>query len=107
MWFLIPPHPLTNFETQKDYKNEPRFNGAFSRNSLPKKIKNGAYVISLDELADVGTHWIALFCKRNEIVCFDNFGVEHIPEKIKKIIGNKKIKTNIFWVQANDSVMCG
>ena len=47
------------------------------------------------------------FCKRNEIVCFDNFGVEHIPEKIKKIIGNKKIKTNIFRVQGNDSVMCG
>ena len=38
MGFLIPPHPLTNFEIQK-YKNEPRFNGVFSRNNLPKKNK--------------------------------------------------------------------
>ena len=37
MGFLMPPHPLTNFEIQKYYKNEPRFNGVFSRNNLPKK----------------------------------------------------------------------
>ena len=82
MQFLIPPHPLTNFEIQKKYKSETRFNGVFSRNSLLKKIKDGRYVISFDELADVGTHWIALFCKRNKIVYFDSFNVEHIPEKI-------------------------
>ena len=40
---------LTNFEIQKYYKNEPRFNGVFSRNNLPKKINDGAYVINLDE----------------------------------------------------------
>ena len=39
MGFLMPPHPLTNFEIQKYYKNEPRFNGIFSRNNLPKKNK--------------------------------------------------------------------
>ena len=58
------PHPLTNFEIQKYYKNEPRFNGVFSTNNLPKKIKDGTYIISLDEYADIGTHWIALFCKK-------------------------------------------
>ena len=58
MGFLMPPHPLTNFEIQKYYQNEPRFNGVYSRNSLPKKIKDGAYVINIDEYADVGTHWI-------------------------------------------------
>ena len=67
----------------KNYKNDPRFNGVFPRNNLPKKIKGGAYVINLDEYADVGTHWIASFCNRNEIVYFDSFGVEHIPEEIK------------------------
>ena len=61
-------HPLTNFGIQKYYKNEPRFNSIFSRNNLPKKIKDGAYVINLDEYADVSKHWIALFCNRNEIV---------------------------------------
>ena len=111
MGFLMPPHPLTNFEIQKYYKNELRFNGVFSRNNLPKKIKDGAYVINLDEYADVGTHWIALFCNRNEIVYFDSFGVEHIPEEIKEFIEefprNKNIEANIFRIQENNSIICG
>ena len=90
------PHPLSNFEIPTYCQNEPRFNGVFSRNNLPKKIKDGAYVINLDEYADVGTHWIALFCNRNEIVYFDSFGVEHVPEEIKEFIGNKNIIANIF-----------
>ena len=57
----MPPHPLTNFEIQKYYENEPRFNGVFSRDNLPKQIKDGAYVINLDEHKDAGTHWIVLF----------------------------------------------
>ena len=69
--FSIPHHPLTNFEIQKYYQDEPRFNSAFSRNNLPAKIKDGAYVINFDEYADVGTHWIALFCNKNKIVYFD------------------------------------
>ena len=101
------PHRFTNFEIQKYYENEPRFNRVFSRDNLPKKIKDGVYVINLDEYADVGTYWIALFCNRNEIVYFDRFGVEHVPEEIKKLVGNKNIKANIFRVQAKDSVMCG
>ena len=48
-----------------------------------------------------------LFCNRNEIVYFDSFGAEHVPEKIKKFVGNKNIKANIFRAQANNSVMCG
>ena len=103
MGFLMPPHPLTNFEIQKYYKNEPRFNGVFSRNNLPKKIKDGAYAINLDEYADVGTHWIALFCNRNEILYFDR----NISKEINEFIRNKNIKANIFRVQTNDSVMCG
>ena len=92
----MPPHPLTNFEIQKYYENELRFNGAYSINNLPKQIKDGAYVINIDEYKDTGTHWVALCCKNNEIVYFDSFGVEHIPEEIKKFIGNKNIKTNIY-----------
>ena len=106
MGFLMPPHPLANFEMQRYYQNEPRFIGVFSINNLPKLIKDGAYVINLDKYGDVGTHWIALFCNRNEIVYFDSFGVHHVPEEIKNFVGNKNIITNIFRVQANDSVMC-
>ena len=76
-------HPLKNFEIQNFYENEPRVNCVYSRNTLPKKIKNGAYVTNLDEYADVSTHWIDLFCNRSEISYFDSFGVEHIPEKIE------------------------
>ena len=54
-----------------------------------------AYVINVDEYADVGTHWIALYVKNIEITYFDSFGVEHVLEEIEKIIGHKSIKTNI------------
>ena len=47
------------------------------------------------------------FVQKNEIVYFDSFGVEHIPEEVKKFIENKNIKANIFRIQANNSVMCG
>ena len=64
MGFLILPCPLTNFKIQKYFKNEPRFNGVFSSNNLPKKIKDGTSVINLDEYADVGTKWIGLFLRK-------------------------------------------
>ena len=96
MGFLIPPHPLKSFEIQKYYENQPRFNGGFSRYNMPKKIKDGAYVINLDGYADVTTYWIALFCDRSEIVYFDSFGVEHVPDEIKEFVRNKNIKANIF-----------
>ena len=82
----MPLHHLTIFEIQKYYKHEPRFNAVFSRNNLAKKIKDGTYVKNLDEYADLGTHWIALFCNRNEIFYFDSFGVELAPEEIKKFV---------------------
>ena len=83
MGFLMPLQCLTNFEIQNYYQNEPRFNGVYSRNNLPKRIKDGAYVINLDEYADLDALWIALFCSRNEIFYLDSFGFEHIPEEIK------------------------
>ena len=116
---LLPFHPLTNIEISEYYKNEPRFNDVYSRNDLPNKIKKGAYVINLDEHKDTGTHWVSLFVKTNEVIYFDSFGIEHIPKEINKFNGNnttkssslernnKKIKGNIFRIQAYDSIMCG
>ena len=83
MGFLMLSHPLTIFEIQKHYQNEPRFNGLYSRNNLPKKLKDEANLINLDECSEVGTHWIVLFCNRSEIVYFDSFGVQHVPEDVK------------------------
>ena len=97
------PHPLTNFEIQEYYQNEPRFNGVFSRDNLPNNIKkNGAYVINLDEHHDV-----ALYVNNKIVKYFDSFGVEHIPKEIKKFIARKKIISNIYRIQAYDSIMCG
>ena len=103
---LITFHPLTNFEINEYYKNEPRFNGVYSRDNLPKTMKKGAYVINLDGYADIGTHWIALYVKTNEVMYFDSFGIEHIPKEIMKFIKNKNIKANIFRLQAYDSIIC-
>ena len=100
-------HPLTNFEIQEYYQNEPRFNGVFSRDNLPSNIKNGAYVINLDEYYDIGTHWIALYVNNKIAIYFDSFGVEHIPKEIMKFINRKKIITNIYRIQAYDSIMRG
>ena len=103
---MTPPHPLTNFEIQGYYQNELRFNGVFSRDNLPNTIKNGAYVINVDEYRDIGTHWVALYINNKTVTYFDSFGVEHIPKEITKFINNKNIITNIFRIQAYDSIMC-
>ena len=100
------PHPLTNFEIQTYYQNEPRFNGVYSTENFPDKIKDGAYVINLDEYSDIGTHWIALYVNNKTATYFDSFGVEHIPKKIKIFINNKNIIANINRVQNYDSIMC-
>ena len=101
----LPAHPLTNFEIQEYYQNEPRFNGVFSRDNLPSNTKNDAYVINLDEYYDIGTHWIALYVNNKIAIYFDSFGVEHIPKEIMRFINRKKIITNIYRIQAYDSIM--
>ena len=103
----LPAHPLTNFEIQEYYQNEPRFNGVFIRDNLGSTVTNGDYVIYLDEYHDIGTHWVALYVNNKTITYFDSFGVEHIPKEIMKFIVRKKIITNIYRIQAYDSIMCG
>ena len=110
----MPFHPLTNIEISEYYKNEPKFNGVYSRNNLPNKIKKGAYAINLDEFENTGTHWVTLFVKPKYTVYFDSFGIEHIPKEINKFIRSKElgpavrnndIKSNIFRIQADESIM--
>ena len=91
---LLPFHPLTNIEINEYYKNEPRFNGVYSRNNLPNKIKKEAYVINLDEYENTGTHWVALFVKPKYTVYFDSFSIEHIPKEINKFINNDTTKSS-------------
>ena len=77
--FTVTFSSLTNIEISEYFKNEPRFNGVYSRNNLPNKIKKGAYVVNLDEYENPGTHWVSLFVKSKYTVYFDSFGAENIP----------------------------
>ena len=90
-------HPLTDFEIQKYYQNEPKSNGVFLRNSLPKR----------KDFKSIVTHWILFYVNNNNLIHFNSFGVEHIPKEIKKFIGNRNIRTNIYRMQAYNSIMCG
>ena len=120
---LLPFHPLTIIEINEYYKNKSRFNGVYSRNNLPKKIKKGAYIIHLDEYENTGMRWVSLFVKpkyTTELsssectVYFDSFDVEHIPKEINKFINNDTtkssslecIKSDIFRIQGYDSIIC-
>ena len=89
MTFLMPSHSLTNFDIQKYFQNETRFNGVFSRDNVPKKIKDGAYVINLDEYADVGTHWIALFTNRSKLFISIVLVLNMLLKRIKNLSGTK------------------
>ena len=79
---------MNNFEIQKYYEHEPRFDGVYSRDNL-SKIKDGTYVINLDECFDIKSHWIALYILNNNVIHFDSFGVEHILKEIKKFMVTK------------------
>ena len=71
------------------------------------KIKNGAYIINLDEYSDIGTHWVALYVHNDDVTYFDSFGVEYILKEIREFIYSSLfITTNIFRIQAYDSTMC-
>ena len=100
-------YPLTNFEVQAYSQDEPRFTGVYSRDNLPNKIKDGAYVVNLDEYSDIGTHWITLYVNNKTVTYFDSFGIEHIPKEVKKFTGNRNVISNIYRIQNYDSVMCG
>ena len=102
----MPRHPLTNFEIQKYYQNEPKFNDVYLRNKLPK-IKDGTYMIKLDEYESIGTHMKAFYVNANNAVYFDSFVVEHVPKEIKKFIGNKDNIKNVYIIQTYNSIMCG
>ena len=105
---MRPPHPLSNFEIIRYFKNEPRFIGVFSRNSLPRSsARDGGYVINLDERGSKGTHWVALHINASKATYFDSFGIEHIPQEVLEFVGGRHIDSNIFRVQSKKSVLCG
>ena len=84
------PHPLTDFEIQTYYQNEPRFNGVYSRDNPPKrsstdKIKDRVYVRNLHEDSDIGTHWIALYVLNNDLLIFIVLELNIFQKKLKHL----------------------
>ena len=106
------PRCLINYEIQKHDLNETKFNGVYLRKNSPK-VKDGAYVINLDEYNLIGTDWITLDVNGNnrrafyDAIYFGSFGVEYISKGIKKFIGNKNIIANVYRIQVHDLIICG
>ena len=92
-------------------KSETKFNGAYSRNNLPK-IMYWRYVINVDEYKSIETHWIAFYVNCNSrrvsynAIYLDSSEAEHIPEENKNFIENKNIIRNIFRIQDYSFIMC-
>ena len=90
------------------FKNEPRFVGVFSKNTLPDKTDEGAYVINLEDDTKAGSHWVALFIKKDKCIYFDSFGIEYFPKEVEVFVKDlSEIDRNIFRIQSNKSIMCG
>ena len=80
-------HLLRNIEIQKYYQNESKFNGVYSKDNSPNKIKDWEYIKNLDEYADIS------------IRCNIYFDMNIFLKNLKKFIGKKKLKINIFRMQ--------
>ena len=57
---LVSLYPLKKIEITNHFSYKPRFNGVFSTNNLPR-VKDGSYVINLNDRNSKETHWISLF----------------------------------------------
>ena len=101
----MPCYPITNFEVLKYYQNEPKFNGVYSTSNLCK-LKDGSYLIILDDYKSNGTRWVPAYVIGDNVTYFDSFGFEYIPKEIK-IFTSKRNIINIYRIQAKDSIICG
>ena len=89
--FLIMSHPLTYFEIQSYYQNEPKFKVIYSPNGLPNTFKNGAYVVNLDEYKSIQTYWIVFYVNSNNMTFFDSLVVEYTHST------KNFLPTNVTW----------
>ena len=102
---MVPLHPLNDIEITNYFKYEPRFNGVFSINSLPR-TKDGVYVIKPDDKSIKWTYWVPLFIDRNTAAYFYSFEIQYIPQEVLSNVRDKSITHNVFKIQDNKSIMC-
>ena len=83
-----------------------RFNSLFLKRKL-HRIKNGAYVINLDDKQSKQTNCVSLFIERNAAVYFDSCGIEYVLQEVLSKIKDKSITRKISRIQNDNSIMCG
>ena len=91
-------HPLNNLEIANYFNYEPRFNGVFLRNKLPR-TKDGAHVINLDDKYSKVTHWFSSFINKSIAIYFDSFGIEYIPPEVLNIIKKNQFLTLTTYLE--------
>lgn len=91
---------------QRYQQNELKVKNVYSQNNLPDTAKDGLYLVNLGKYKSIRIYWIALYVNDNNNTYFGNFAVEHILKEIKKFTGNRNIRTNIYRIQASNSIMC-
>ena len=94
---------LRNIRITKYSNYQPRFNGVYSKDNLPR-IKDRTYVI--DDKQNKGTYWVSLFIEKNTAVYFCCFGIEYSPQEVLNKIKDKYITHNICRIQSDNSTMC-
>ena len=97
-------YPISNFKINEILKNDKNYIGTFSKDNVPILKNNESAIVNLADSNKTGTHWIAMKFMNNKLFYFDSYGIEFIPDIIKKQY--KKIITNIYRIQSNNSNEC-
>lgn len=85
-----------------------KLNGIYSKDELPSRLKNGCYIINLDNSTGEGTHWTAFYKYNKTIYYFDSFGFPPPQNEINIFFkGHDQLKYNDIEIQDEKSILCG
>ena len=98
-------YPISNFKINEILKNDKNYIGTYSKNNVPILKNNESSIVNLADLNQIGSHWFGIKFINNKLFYFVSYGIEFVPDIIKKQY--KKIITNIYRIQSNNSNECG
>ena len=98
-------YPISNFKINEILKNDENYIGTFSKDNVPILKNNESSIVNLADSFNKGTHWIGMKFINKKLFYFDSYGIEFIPDIIKKQYD--RIITNIYRIQSIDSNECG